>query len=187
MKGTYSPNLGPFGASPDTFMHWPVPYFSEYCAPLYGLPTQFDSRHVFYKPPVPPAVLILHSTTAYHAAPAAYSPEAPLLATPAGLPPCRHAHPAAQPTAAPRPPLPCSFRSAAVLVLLFISSPLLATVVLEPQLLGLQSVIFCFRLFGLRGSVEVNPCTGSPIELYRLQYGTAMCPVLVTLCALYCS
>ncbi len=36
MYGTYTPNLGPFGAGPYLVMHLPIYVFSENSEPLYG-------------------------------------------------------------------------------------------------------------------------------------------------------
>ena len=45
MYGTYTPNLGPFGAGPDLVMHLPISDFSENCEPLVRTPsTVLDSN-----------------------------------------------------------------------------------------------------------------------------------------------
>ena len=84
MYGTYTPNLGPFGAGPDLVMHLPISDFSENCDPLYAPPAQFWTAAAFYK--LPTATTHLHEqlVAAYVAAATAYSPEASPQPPPAG-------------------------------------------------------------------------------------------------------
>ena len=76
MQGPYTPNLGPFGARPDNFMHPPVSDFSENRDPRYGPPAQLGSEHAIYKGAMPPPILHVQSTTAYPGAAATYAPRA---------------------------------------------------------------------------------------------------------------
>jgi hypothetical protein len=92
MQGPYTPNLGPFGARPDNFMHLPVSDFSEKCDPMYGPPAQFGSERAIYNGPKSPPILHVQSATAYPAAIVAYAPEASPQPPPAGSHSGDHAH-----------------------------------------------------------------------------------------------
>ena len=73
---------------------------------------------------------------------------------PPGLPPSRHALSSSSPVRLFWPP---RLLASGLLLPFFICFRflLLAAVDLEPQLLGLQLLLQFFRLFGLRGSVEI--------------------------------
>jgi hypothetical protein len=92
MYGTYTPNLGPFGAGPDLVMHLPISDFSENCEPLYAPPAQFWTAAAFYKLPAATTHLHEQPVAAYVAAAAAYSPEASPQPPPAGSSSGAHAH-----------------------------------------------------------------------------------------------